>query len=269
MSGISAHMIVKNEDQWLYFSLNSILPYVDQVLVTDTGSSDHTRDILRSFASPKIHLTFRPAHTAQDLTQARTNQLHATKTPWLWIIDGDEVYPPDTAAECVRATQDPRYEGVVVRRYDLLGDIYHRQVETVGSYELFGHKGHLLVRLLNRDKIAELNYLGDYPREGFFDGVGNSILDHDPKHWYITHNYLYHAMYLKRSSLGSNLPMFNRSKYKIETGLPIASAVAIPSVFSLPHPSFIADPLARRGLGYELAARIITPIKTIKRQICA
>jgi len=152
----------------------------------------------------------------------------------------------------------------VVRRYDLLGDIYHRQIESVGSYELFGQKGHLVTRLINKEKIRGLHYQGDYPLEGWFDQTGVSTHDHDRKNWYITDNYLYHAMYLKRSSLGSNLPMFNRNKYKVETGISITTSP--PEVFSLTRPQFVPDPLSRRTLGYELVASIITPIKDLKRK---
>lgn len=267
MFGISAHMILKNEDQWVWYALQSILPYADEILVTDTGSTDKTLDIIKSIASPKIKFTQVPTSSASDVTRVREDQLKETKTPWVWIVDGDEVYPKITAEECVAAARDSQYEGVVVRRFDLLGDIYHRQVESVGSYELFGQKGHLLVRLINKDKIAGLVYRGDYPNEGFFDGTGASILTHDPADWYVTENYLYHAMYLKRSSLGGNLPMFNRSKYKVETGIEIGRGGVLPPVFHMSHPSFVPDPLVHRSLGYELAAAVITPIKRIKRLI--
>jgi len=265
MFGISAHMIVKNEDKWVWFALESILPHVDEIIVTDTGSSDQTIAIIKSIASPKIKFSQVPITTSADVTLIRSQQLKETKTPWAWIIDADEIYPTSTAKECLELARGNSSEGVLVRRYDLLGDIYHRQNESVGSYELFGHKGHLLVRLINLAKLPGLHYRGDYPNEGFFDGKGNSILTHSPSAWPATKNYLYHAMYLKRSSEGSNLPMFNRSKYKIETGIGIDGI--IPEVFSLPRPPLVPDPLVRRSLGYELIAQVVTPIKNIKRSL--
>jgi len=265
MSGISAHMIVKNEDQWIWFAIQSVLPYVDEMLITDTGSSDKTESIIKSIESPKIKFSKVICLTPEDVTIERSKQLDATKYPWIWIVDGDEIYPEHTALECVAATKKENYEGIVVRRYDLLGDIYHRQIETVGSYNLFGHKGHLLVRLINKDKIKGLEYRGDYPIEGFFDGKGQSILEHNPKDWYFTDSYLYHAMYLKRSSLGGKLPMFNRGKYKVESGIGIVGS--FPEEFNLPRPKFVPDPLAHRGIGYELIASVVTPIKNLKRKI--
>lgn len=256
MLGISAHMIVKNEDQWVHSSLTSILPYVDEILVTDTGSSDNTISIIKSIKSPKIRLTCITAHTPSEITQARSNQLATTKNPWVWILDADEIYPEHTAKECVALTKNNEIEGILVRRYDLLGDVYHRQVESVGSYTLFGHTGHLLVRLVNLRKLKGLSYRGDYPQEGFYDKDGKSILTHDSSYWPVTKNYLYHAMYLKRSSLGGNLTMFNRSKYKVETGIKIDGDI----------PTLLLD-FPKRSFLYELVARVVTPIKNLKRKL--
>ncbi len=265
MRGITANMVVKNEDIWIWFALNSILPYVDQVLVTDTGSSDQTVKIIQSIRSPKIVFTETPANSASQVTDIRQAQLEQTKTPWAWIVDGDEIYPNSTAKECIDATRVDKYEGILVRRYDLLGDIYHRQIETVGEYNLFGQKGHLLVRLINKDKIPGLKYQGDYPNEGFFDQEGRSILDHQKDKWYTTTNYLYHTMYLKRSSLGTALPMFNRNKYKIEKGIMVEDQV--PEVFYENYPDDLPNPLAKRGVLYEALASVVSPIKKLKRKL--
>ena len=256
MSSISAHMIVKNEDQWVVVAIRSILPYVDEVLVMDTGSTDNTIDLIKSISSPKIKLSCINANTPAQITKARTDQLASTKNQWVWIVDADEVYPEVTAKECVELTKNKDIEGILVRRYDLLGDVYHRQLESVGAYTLFGHTGHLLVRLVNLSKLKDLSYRGDYPLEGFYDKEGNSILTHDSLLWPATNNYLYHAMYLKRSSLGGNLPMFNRSKYKIETGIKIEGEL----------PSSLSG-LPKRSLLYELIATVVTPVKQLKRFI--
>jgi len=249
-------MIVKNEDQWVSFALASILPYVDEILVTDTGSLDDTINLIKSIQSPKIKLSCIKAITPAEITQARSDQLAKTTTSWVWIVDGDEIYPSVTAKECVGFTKNDTCEGVLVRRYDLLGDVYHRQIESVGSYNLFGHTGHLLVRLINLSKLKNLSYHGDYPIEGFYDDLGNSILTHDPSLWPATKNYLYHAMYLKRSSLGGNLPMFNRSKYRLESGIKIKEQV----------PEILKN-LPKRSLTYEIIATVVTPFKNLKRKL--
>jgi glycosyltransferase involved in cell wall biosynthesis len=258
---ITAHMVVKNEDQWIFYSLSSILPYVDQILITDTGSSDHTVEIIKSISSPKIKFSQTNITNANDLTTLRNTQLKQTKTDWVWIIDGDEIYPPNLAQECVTATKTNIF-GVVVKRNDLLGDIYHRQIESVGTYNLFGKKGHHLIRIFNKSHFPKLKYVGTYPYEDLVYQNETSLRDTPPSDWYFTNSALYHAMYLKRSSITSST--FNRGKYKIETGISVTTPP--PAVFSLPHPSFLPNPLRHRSLVYEVVATIITPIKNLKRK---
>lgn len=267
ISGITGHMIVKNEDQWVWFAVKSILPYVDTMLITDTGSTDNTIKMIKSIKSGKIIFKEVIVNSSSDVTRVREQQLEDTRTDWFWAIDGDEIYSDDTAREVVKAIKSGEYEGVTVRRYDLLGDIYHRQLETIGEYKMFGTQGHIVLRALNISRLPGLHLQGDYPLEGYYDGENIAIVDHDKSLHYITSNYLYHAMYLKRSSSGSNLPMFNRSKYKIESGIEIGRGGVLPPVFYPPRPIFVPDPLVRRGLGYELLASVITPIKNIKRKL--
>ena len=262
MSGISVHMIVKNEDSWVWFALNSVLGLADQVFITDTGSSDKTIQVIESIASPKITLSRIQASSPKDLTRARIEQIQRTQTEWFWVLDGDEVYTDRGVQEIAKAVK-ANYHGIAVRRYDLLGDIYHRQRESVGQYQLLGQRGHLVTRLVRKSAFPSLHLVHPYPLEAYVDQEGRVIHSYNQDKWYITSNHLYHAMYLKRSSLGSNLPMFNRNKYKVETGISITTSP--PEVFSLTRPQFVPDPLSRRTLGYELATSIITPIKDLKR----
>ncbi len=259
---ITAHMVVKNEDQWVWYAINSILPFVDTLLITDTGSTDQTLKLINSINSPKIRLTTHSIHSPSELTQVRNAQLDATLTDWVWIIDGDEIYPQSVADECVK-NAGQTYSGIVVRRYDLLGDIYHRQIESVGTYDLFGKKGHHLIRLFNKSKFPGLKYEGVYPNEDLVFKNNQSLRDTLPEKWYFTSGSIYHAMYLKRSSINSHT--FNRGKFKIETGMALTSPP--PEIFSSPHPLQLIDPLAHRSISYDLAAGLITPIKKLKRKL--
>ena len=265
-SNITAHMVIKNEDVWVWHAVKSVLPYVDYMLITDTGSTDNTLKIIKSIKSKKIKLTISKVNSPAELTKIRQAQLDATTTPWIWIIDGDEIYPERTAQEIAKVVKDNACEGILVRRHDLLGDIYHAQDESVGEYNLFGHRGHLVTRLVNIDKIKGLKYQGDYPLEGFVDQSGKSTRDRNPDNWYLTANYLHHTMYLRRSSEGANLKaVLHRSKHKIETGHRLSGKY--PEVFNLPRPSLVPDPLTHRSLSYQLMASLITPIKKLKRKV--
>lgn len=262
---LTVHMVVRDEDQWVWFALQSVLPYADQILVTDTGSRDHTIQCIQAISSPKIVFSSVTANSPAAVTAVRQRQINLTKTDWFWLVDGDEIYPTKTAREVVRATQK-NYEGIAVRRYDLLGDVYHRQKESIGEYHLYGVRGHLVSRLINKRKIPGVYVEGIYPREGYFDCEGVSLQDHAPKNWYITDSHLFHAMYLRRSSSGSNLAyVFNRKKYKIEIGVAVEGE--LPEIFSLPRPAFVPDPTLVRSKVYELTAHVTAPLKSFRRRL--
>ena len=52
--GISLCMIVKNEERSLFNCLNSVKDLADQIVIVDTGSSDKTVEIAKSFDA-EIH----------------------------------------------------------------------------------------------------------------------------------------------------------------------------------------------------------------------
>lgn len=264
MQGITAHMMVKNEDCWVWYAIQSILPFVDTFLITDTGSSDNTIEFIKQIHSKKIHFTQEKTLNRDDITRVRNQQVANTQTDWIWIIDGDEVYPQSLCEEIIHITHK-KNTGVVVKRHDLLGDVYHAQSEKVGSYEMYGRAGHFSLRLLNLKQIDGLVYKGDYPLEGFYDSQGKSLLEFDRQKFDFTAGKYFHAGYLRRSSLGANITnTFNRHKYKIEKGMRITDT--LPEVFLLPI-HLGCDPKEKRGLGYELASSIITPIKQMKRKL--
>ena len=39
---ITVHCVVKNEERWIWFAINSILDIAEKILVYDTGSTDKT-----------------------------------------------------------------------------------------------------------------------------------------------------------------------------------------------------------------------------------
>ncbi|TAL82003.1 MAG: glycosyltransferase, partial [Bacteroidetes bacterium] len=217
----AVHMVVKNEDRFIWYCLSSILPFVDSISIIDTGSTDKTADIISSFSSKKIHFSSIPIHDPAELSKVRQYQLEQTAADWIWIVDGDEVYPKllgDEISDIIQR-RGTDLEGILIGRYDLMGDIYHYQDESVGTYNNFGRKGHFALRLLNKKIIKGLHIQGIYPYEGYYDGNNNEVLNREKQKYYFTNGRLYHAMYLQRSTLGTNLfDTFHRMKGKIELG---------------------------------------------------
>ncbi|OGG16295.1 hypothetical protein A3D77_02445 [Candidatus Gottesmanbacteria bacterium RIFCSPHIGHO2_02_FULL_39_11] len=267
---LTVHMMVKNEDRFIWYSISSVLPYADRIFIADTGSTDNTIKIIKSFNSKKIEFYEREVRDVIDIARIREEQVDKTTTDWFWVVDGDEIYPSFLCEEIknVITTKGETLEGIVVGRYDLLGDIYHFQNPDVGPYHLFGKKGHIVVRLINKKNINGIRVSGSYPYEGYYDKSGREIIHHSPHLFYFTTGKLWHAMYLKRSSSGANIQTtFHRNKYKIEWGRSFPDTVKIPDIFNQKHPTFVSDVHTKRSTVYTIESAILTPVKMVKRMI--
>ncbi|MFA6570019.1 MAG: glycosyltransferase [Bacteroidota bacterium] len=264
---VTGHMIVKNEDRFLWYAITSILPYLDRLIIYDTGSKDGTLEIIKSFHTDKIKWFSKTVRDPVDLAKLRQEQLDLYKDEWIWIIDGDEVYPNSLCVEIRNLIRGgDKLEGIVVGRFDLLGDIYHYQNPGVGTYELFGKRGHFVLRLIHVSNIPGLHVSGAYPFEGYYDMQGHELTQHIRQKFAFTTERLFHAMYLHRSTLGPSLPStFHRDKYKIEWGISIPSKIKIPEVFFSTRPEFVSNASVKRSIVYSIIAIFITPIKILKR----
>lgn len=261
-------MVVKNEDRFIWYAISSVLKYVDTFLIADTGSTDDTVKIINSFSNKRIKFSKHNIKTPLDISKIRQNQIEATYTDWFWVVDGDEIYSDTLISEILNVINQEKnhFEGIVVGRYDLLGDIYHYQDNTAGYYQMLGEKGHFALRLINKKKIPSLHIEGEYPLEGYYDNHDSEITTHNPDKFYFTKGSLYHAMYLRRSSVSAKINVtFNRNKFKIEKGKNIPREF-IPEVFLNKNQADSNDIIAKRSNFYEIAASIITPIKKFKRR---
>jgi glycosyltransferase involved in cell wall biosynthesis len=82
---ISLCMIVKNEQHYLPDCLASARPYVDEIVVIDTGSTDNTIEIARSFGANVYHFEW-----INDFAAARNESLRHATGDWVLQLDADE-----------------------------------------------------------------------------------------------------------------------------------------------------------------------------------
>lgn len=269
-SKIIVHCLVKNEERFIWYALQSVLPYVNHIMVWDTGSTDKTLDIIRSVKSSKISLKTFKSVSATLHTKLRQQMLQATpkgKYDWLMILDGDEVWAKESIKNTTQfARNHPDYESIIVRTHNLIGDIYHRLPESAGHYHLAGHTGHLNLRFISLKNIPGLNVSKPHGQQGFFDRDGNLIQNRDPKKQKFFDIYYHHATHLQRSSSTENdHQVVKRSlKKKIEIGSRIPDN-QIPEVFFQDHQSIVPDVTKPAPLSFWLVALFITPVKFIKR----
>lgn len=90
---ISVCLIVRNEERFLARCLESIRPLAHQIVVVDTGSTDRTIEIARSFGADVHEVPW-----TDDFSAARNAALEHATGHWILAIDADEELPSDQHA---------------------------------------------------------------------------------------------------------------------------------------------------------------------------
>lgn len=89
-NSISAVYIVKNEEEYLPFSIKSIYNAVDKIIVLDNGSTDQTPMLAKGFDKVKLLYDGR-----ENFSYLRNKAMKEVDTEWFLWIDADEVYYQD------------------------------------------------------------------------------------------------------------------------------------------------------------------------------
>ncbi|WP_448375167.1 tetratricopeptide repeat-containing glycosyltransferase family 2 protein [Fervidobacterium sp.] len=89
---LSVAMIMKNEEHNLDRALGSIKPYVDEIIVVDTGSTDNSVEVAKKYTD-KIYFH----EWKDDFSEARNYSLQFPTCEWVLIYDADEEVKEDFA----------------------------------------------------------------------------------------------------------------------------------------------------------------------------
>ena len=135
-------------------AINSILPVVDEMLVSVGQSDDATLQLIQSIDSPKIRII----ESTWDMTLREGGKVLAVETDkayqqlppdadWVFYIQGDEVlhekYHAAVRESCERYASDPKVEGLLFDylhfygTYDYVGDSrtwYRREVRIIRKH---------------------------------------------------------------------------------------------------------------------------------------
>jgi glycosyltransferase involved in cell wall biosynthesis len=82
---LSLCMIVKNEVHNLPRCLDSVKPYVDEVIVVDTGSEDGTPNMAAAYGAKVIYFQW-----CDDFAVARNYAISHASGEWILMLDADE-----------------------------------------------------------------------------------------------------------------------------------------------------------------------------------
>jgi tetratricopeptide (TPR) repeat protein len=141
--GISLCMIVKNEERFLGQALRSAHDVVDEIVVVDTGSTDRTIEIAKSFGATVLQREWR-----NDFAWARNQSLEPATKRWILFMDADEELLPQSKPALLRLKEAPAYRTAVWVR------IFNKSDDYLGT----GEMSHALIRIFPND--PEIRFRG-------------------------------------------------------------------------------------------------------------
>lgn len=85
MTELAAVLIARNEARCIRRCLESVAPWVDKIVVLDTGSTDQTPALARAAGAEVHHLAW-----PDDFAKARNHALDLAAADWNLVLDADE-----------------------------------------------------------------------------------------------------------------------------------------------------------------------------------
>lgn len=116
--GISVCIIAKNEQQNIARCLTSVIPFSNEIIVVDTGSTDDTVAIAESFGAKIFHYPW-----TNDFAAARNFSLAQASEEWILVIDCDEEVDADSQPLFPNLSHEPYGEGFGVSILNIIDNI--------------------------------------------------------------------------------------------------------------------------------------------------
>lgn len=133
MTKIAAGIIIFNSDFVLKQVLDSIYPYMHQILISegcvkywaDKGfntSTDRTNEILKNYPDPDKKITVVHGTYSEKTEQANAYMKHVKPdTDYVWNIDADEVFKPQDIKTIMGLLEKEKYTSVGFQSYTFYG----------------------------------------------------------------------------------------------------------------------------------------------------
>lgn len=269
---IWAHTLVKNEARFLWYSVMSVVNYVDRVLLWDTGSSDSTKQVIQEIQArmgEKISVKLLDEVTSQTFANVRQEMLDETQADWFLVVDGDEIWFEDSIKTLTRTIKKQKSEidAIVVPTINLVGDVFHFQEKAAGKYNFHNMRGHFNLRAVNRN-IPGLKSDKPHGTWGWVDRNGRMIQNRrKDRVKYLNTPYL-HATHLQRSSdlTKDKLVPKRRRKRKHEIGEQFSLDYYYPEVFFRKRPKIVFSPWETMTDQFRNRALVETPLRKVYRR---
>jgi len=188
---VSCCMIVKDAEGTLHRCLKSVRPWVEELIVCDTGSTDSTREIARQYADVMKEIPWE-----EDFGEARNRSIEGAGGDWILWIDADEyLVGGENLAKYLR---DNMYNGYVIRQHHQALDAEFKPDVPVRLFR--NHRG-----------IRFFGVIHEHPEQALNQGIHPAVILSDV---HIVHDG-YITEKVRRERFLRNLPLLlkDREKY--------------------------------------------------------
>jgi glycosyltransferase involved in cell wall biosynthesis len=86
---LSALICTKNEEDFIGLCLEHLIPYVDEIILVDNGSTDRTKEIASQYDTVKMF----DYPATNNMAEVRNFSLSKATGDWFLQVDADEIYP--------------------------------------------------------------------------------------------------------------------------------------------------------------------------------
>jgi len=182
-------MVVKNEANRIGGCLSGIVDLFDQVVISDTGSTDGTQEILRSRFGIQPVPYLGPEENGNFLPRARNEGIAHLDTPWIVSLDADERIPRADLEALVRMGEESDVAG-----YFCPWHTHLPEGGTIEDYKLF-----LFRKGLKHEGLVHSNFQPGIRRRGErAEWHSGARIDHYPEQAKAD---LKHTLYRERLTL--------------------------------------------------------------------
>jgi glycosyltransferase involved in cell wall biosynthesis len=265
-SNITVHTLVKNEEKWIWFSIMSVINFVDKLIIFDTGSTDNTVRIINEILkneeyAKKILFEEKGSISSDQFSLLRQEQIDKTNTDWFLVLDGDEIWYEADIKNVIFIIQNTEKKMLAIRFHNCTKDIFHYTKFESGSYNIKGVKGNITLKLISKN-IKGLAAIGPYGNEGYYDISGNPIqnIENDIQ---IIEGYFLHTSNLVRSRnlfFDWKIP-YRRVKVFSKVESKVHPDFIFPEVFYLKRPQFVYNPFQKASIQYYILLLMLQPIR--------
>jgi len=112
MITISLCMIVRDEEDVIARCLDSVKDVVDEIIITDTGSVDNTKEVVKTYTSLIYDFEW-----IDDFSAARNFSFSKASMDYIFWLDADDVLPESDRMKLknLKESLDPNIDGVMMR----------------------------------------------------------------------------------------------------------------------------------------------------------